>query len=152
VHIGALLKLMPRSASRSRSRCSKAGPGAVPAKFGHTTAQDGRTSPGDLNMRRARRQGVLKLDVVAYPDLQMTVSDPALKGPLHARTYTNGFRIGGVKLNLDGSPQGKTAWLSQPFFKPPPGQPPTYAGYPTYKDDAGGRGRGCCARSATTGR
>ena len=33
-------------------------------------------------------------------------------------------------LSLDGSPQGRTAWVSQPYAVPPPGQPKTYAGYP----------------------
>jgi len=135
-HIAALMKLMPALGEAQRLALLKAGQ-ALYLRFGHTTAQDGRTSPGDLKMLpRAAAQGVFKLDVVAYPDLQMNADDPALKGPLHGRRYTNGFRIGGVKLNLDGSPQGKTAWLSQPFFKPPPGQPATYAGYPTFKDDA----------------
>jgi len=135
-HIGTLLKLMPALGEPQQIALLKAGQ-ELYLRFGHTTAQDGRTSPGDLKLLpRAAARGVLKLDVVAYPDLQMTADDPALKGPLHARTYTNGFRIGGVKLNLDGSPQGKTAWLTQPFFKPPPGQPSTYAGYPTYQDDA----------------
>jgi predicted amidohydrolase YtcJ len=64
----------------------------------------------------------------------MLGEDKVLRGPLHARTYTNGFRIGGVKLNFDGSPQGKTAWLTQPYFKPPTGQPAGYSGYGTMKD------------------
>jgi predicted amidohydrolase YtcJ len=135
-HIGALMKLMPALGEAQQIALLKAGQ-ELYLRFGHTTAQDGRTSPGDLKLLpRAAAQGVLKLDVVAYPDLQMNADDPALKGPLMSRRYANGFRIGGVKLNLDGSPQGKTAWLSQPFFKPPPGQPATYAGYPTFKDDA----------------
>jgi predicted amidohydrolase YtcJ len=135
-HVAALMKVMPALGEAQRIAMLKAGQ-ELYLRFGHTTAQDGRTAPGDLKLLpRAAAQGVLKLDVVAYPDLQMNADNPALKGPLMSRRYTNGFRIGGVKLNLDGSPQGKTAWLSQPFLKPPPGQPATYAGYPTFKDDA----------------
>ena len=135
-HIAALMKVMPALGEPQRIAMLKAGQ-ELYLRFGHTTAQDGRTTPGDLTLLpRAAAQGTLKLDVVAYPDLQMNADNPALKGPLMSRRYTNGFRIGGVKLNLDGSPQGKTAWLSQPFLKPPPGQPATYAGYPTFKDDA----------------
>ncbi|MFP3374555.1 amidohydrolase family protein, partial [Pseudomonas sp. SIMBA_068] len=37
-------------------------------------------------------------------------------------------------LTLDGSPQGKTAWLRQPYFKPPQGQDASYAGYGVVKD------------------
>jgi predicted amidohydrolase YtcJ len=131
----ALMKLMPALGETQQLALLEAGQ-ALYLRFGHTTAQDGRTSPGDLKMLpRAATRGALKLDVVAYPDLLMNGDDPVLKGPLHARTYTNGFRIGGVKLSLDGSPQGKTAWLSRPYFRPPEGQPATYAGYPTLKDE-----------------
>jgi hypothetical protein len=133
--IMALMKLMPALGEAQQIALLKAGQ-ELYLRFGHTTAQDGRTSPGSLKMLpRAAAKGLLKLDVVAYPDLLMAGDDPALRGPLHARTYTNGFRIGGVKLNLDGSPQGKTAWLTQPYFKPPQGQPASYAGYPTMKDE-----------------
>lgn len=46
---------------------------------------------------------------------------------------------GGVirrKMSLGGSPQGKTAWLTQPYFKPPPGQTADYVGYPAFEDEA----------------
>jgi len=51
-----------------------------------------------------------------------------------SRDYTHHFRIGGVKLTFDGSPQGKTAWFTQPYFKVPAGQKKTYAGYPAFTD------------------
>jgi predicted amidohydrolase YtcJ len=40
----------------------------------------------------------------------------------------NGFRIGGVKFSFNGSPQGKTAYLSQPDLIPPHGQSSSYRG------------------------
>ena len=49
--------------------------------------------------------------------------------PLYRKNYVGKFRIGGVKLTLDGSPQGKTAWLSQPYYIPPEGKPASYRGY-----------------------
>jgi hypothetical protein len=52
----------------------------------------------------------------------------------NSQNYTNHFRIGGVKLNFDGSPQGKTAWLTQPYFHPPHGHGKTYVGYPTFEN------------------
>jgi predicted amidohydrolase YtcJ len=58
-----------------------------------------------------------------------------MTGPYYASTYTDHFRIGGVKLTLDGSPQGKTAWLTQPYFKPPEGREEGYAGYGVVADD-----------------
>jgi predicted amidohydrolase YtcJ len=36
---------------------------------------------------------------------------------------------------LDGSPQGKTAYLTKPYHVPPPGQAADYRGYPTYGDE-----------------
>ena len=51
------------------------------------------------------------------------------------KDYDSHFRIAGVKLSLDGSPQGKTAWLTQPYVVPPPGQSETYAGYPAFPNE-----------------
>jgi predicted amidohydrolase YtcJ len=73
------------------------------------------------------------LDVVAYMD--MVSSSDMMASSYLSQDYRNRLRIGGVKLNFDGSPQGKTAWLTEPYFKPPSGQPTTYAGYPTFDDE-----------------
>ena len=68
---------------------------------------------------------------MVYPEvLLVPESDGFMKGPYVGRTYRNGLRIGGVKLTLDASPQGRTAWLSQPYLTPPEGQPASFAGYP----------------------
>ena len=50
--------------------------------------------------------------------------------------YTRRFRIGGAKLAIDGAPEGKTAWLSEPYVVPPPGRPENDAGYPAATRDA----------------
>ncbi|WP_341271241.1 amidohydrolase [Anaerofustis stercorihominis] len=44
--------------------------------------------------------------------------------------YINHYKIGGYKLFLDGSPQGKTAWLSEPY-----NGEKEYKGYPIYNDE-----------------
>ena len=133
--VGALLKLMPALGEKQRIALLEAGQ-LLYLRFGHTTAQDGRATPVDLKtFAEAGRRRVLKLDLVAYADALMIGDDPVMRGPLHARTYTQGFRIGGVKLSLDGSPQGKTAWLTQPYLKAPAGLAASYAGYPTMKDE-----------------
>lgn len=100
-------------------------------KYGFTTAQDGATDAVSLQgFIAAAAAGQLKIDIVAYPS-SITLGDGAvMDGPYQSRSYTGRFRIGGMKLILDGSPQGKTAWLSKPYFKPPAGQPASYAGYP----------------------
>ncbi|MGO0862293.1 amidohydrolase family protein, partial [Clostridioides difficile] len=47
------------------------------------------------------------------------------------KKYVNRFKIGGYKIFLDGSPQGKTAWLTKPYENSEDG----YCGYPIYKDE-----------------
>jgi hypothetical protein len=104
-------------------------------KYGYTTAQEGRASPGALKtFEQMAKQNALKIDVVAYADIAQ--AEAAMRSPYVSRSYKNHYRVGGVKLNLDGSPQGKTAWLTKPYFKVPEGQKSDYLGYPTYRDDA----------------
>jgi len=102
--------------------------------FGYTTAQEGRASAGSVStMSAVARAGGLDIDVVAYPDI--AVDPGVIKAPLWSRRYARHFRIGGAKITLDGSPQGKTAWLTKPYFKTPDGQAPDYRGYAQFKDD-----------------
>ena len=77
------------------------------ASFGYTTAQEGRALGSALEaMQRVADSGELAIDLVAYPDV-LEVDD------VHSSSsYTNHYRVGGVKLTIDGSPQGKTAWLT----------------------------------------
>lgn len=102
--------------------------------FGYTTAQEGRASAGSVStMSVVAKAGGLDIDVVAYPDI--AVDPGVIKAPLLSRTYTQRFRIGGAKVTLDGSPQGKTAWLTKPYFKVPEGQATDYRGYAQFKDE-----------------
>ncbi len=100
---------------------------------GFTTAQDGKTDAGSMALLAgAAKAGVLKIDVVSYADLVTLKDNPILRGPYMARDYTGHFRIGGVKLTFDGSPQGKTAWFTRSYLQAPAGQPATYSGYPAF--------------------
>lgn len=106
------------------------------AKWGYTTAQDGRSSPGEnAAFARAAQDGALYLDVVSYPDIQFGIA--AMESEYYSArpVYRGRYRIGGVKLSLDGSPQGKTAWLSEPYFQPPHGQGADYSGYGALPDE-----------------
>ncbi len=103
------------------------------SRFGYTTAQEGRASSESVKtMYGLAQKQKLKLDVVAYPDIQ--TASAVIAAPYLSRSYKNGFRVGGAKLNLDGSPQGKTAWLTQPYLIAPEGQKHGYAGYASMKD------------------
>ena len=99
------------------------------ASFGYTTCQDGRSSTDTCKLIAAvAAQGGLPIDVLSFPDI-LTSTD-AMELPSYRRDYAGRFRIGGVKLTIDGSPQAKTAWMSQPYYIPPEGQSAAYAGYP----------------------
>jgi predicted amidohydrolase YtcJ len=94
------------------------------ASYGYTTAQEGRAGADSVAaMRRVASSNGLKIDVVAYPDI-LEVDDIS-----PSRSYDKRFRIGGVKLTIDGSPQGKTAWLTEPYYVAPDGRPDDYRGY-----------------------
>lgn len=104
-------------------------------EFGYTTVQDGRSDPGSIATAMAAAESRrLVIDVVSYPDI-LQLGEGALANQLNfSRSYKNRFRIGGVKLTLDGSPQGKTAWLTEPYLVPPDGQKQGYRGYGAISD------------------
>lgn len=106
------------------------------ASNGFTTVQEARADSSILALlSAAAKAGRLYLDTIAFPALETTSDEPSLRGPLMSRTYQNHYRYGGIKLTFDGSPQGKTAWFTQPYYKAPPGQPASYAGYPAFKEE-----------------
>ena len=98
---------------------------------GVTTVQDGITKRPDWAMLQAMAERKrLKVDVVSYVDLK---ENEALisEHPDYAQGYQNRLRIGGVKIFLDGSPQGRTAWMSEPYLD----TDSQYCGYPVYTDE-----------------
>ena len=138
-HIGALLKLIPRFTPQQSIDMLMQAQDIYLAN-GFTTIQDGRTSPDTLQgLAQAAKAGYFKIDVVAYPDLVSNLQNPMLKGPLMSRDYADHFRIGGVKLTFDGSPQGKTAWFTHPYFQPPEHEDANYSGHPLFADEAEAR-------------
>jgi predicted amidohydrolase YtcJ len=105
------------------------------ARFGYTTAQEGRAFASTVTVAAARAdQGRLPIDVALYVDY--TAKNKLIDSKYYTGSgyqgisYDNGLRIAGLKLTLDGSPQGKTAWLTQPYHVPPAGESKDYAGYP----------------------
>ena len=107
------------------------------AQNGYLTAQDGRTTPGQVKgIMSEATKGNLYIDVVSYPDMRIKGAYDFFSSEFYSpdRSYKNGFRMGGVKLTLDGSPQGKTAWLSHHYLVPPPGEKPDYKGFRIMSD------------------
>ena len=105
------------------------------ASYGFTTAQEGRaTAAVTETWRKLAEDNALIMDVAAYPDIQNQMDYVKKVGM--SSDYTNHFRIAGVKISLDGSPQGKTAWLTKPYVVPPPGKGKDYRGYPAFANES----------------
>ena len=99
------------------------------ARNGITTAQDGASNPETISlMQAADVQGMINLDIISYPIGQNGL-DKNLDS-INFGNYEGRLKIGGIKLILDGSPQGKTAYLTEPYYKPPHSESDSYKGYP----------------------
>ena len=110
-------------------------------KNGITTLQDGLTKPHEWRLlQRAAKEKKLMLDTVCYVDISS--NEEILQAKENAvnkrkgrecnltQCYYQHLKIGGYKIILDGSPQGKTAWLSSPYENEK-----EYRGYPTRKNE-----------------
>ncbi len=97
--------------------------------YGITTIQEGMVAKEMLPMyRRLIQENALYLDVVLYPDLNSFSETREMIEPLNAESH---LHLGGLKIFLDGSPQGRTAWMRQPYV-----DDPDYCGYATMTDEA----------------
>jgi len=122
-----MLKLLSRAGPEGSATFVRSG-AEMWARFGYTTAQDGRTMPNAVEaMKEVAEAGGFKIDVVSYPDV--LVDRELIKREV-SRTYKNRFRVAGAKLTIDGSPQGFTAWRDRPYYDPVGNYAPGYRGYP----------------------
>lgn len=108
------------------------------ARNGFTTLQDGATSADNWALLEgADRAGALQQDVVAFAiwnQIEKILPGGDLASNREHLDSLGRLSLGGVKLVLDGSPQGKTAYLTKPYVVPPDGQGPDYRGYPAHED------------------
>lgn len=121
---------------------------AYHAGFGITTVQDGASYPAMVeSLRAVSKETPLALDVAAYLREEAPKSEPAEGADVlpsggvalaelgYSRDYSGGVRVAGVKFVLDGSPQGRTAWMTRPYLESPPEKGPDYRAYPTLDPD-----------------
>jgi predicted amidohydrolase YtcJ len=111
-----IIAALPRPAPAEELARLKAGQ-MLYAAAGVTTAQEGATHAPDVALlQRGAADGALFIDVVAYPFI--TDLDAVLENnpPGSFGTYHNRLKLGGVKITVDGSPQGKTAYFSTPYL------------------------------------
>lgn len=99
--------------------------------YGITTVQDGAASRKDVEtFVKAGNEGKLGIDIVSYP----VIGDDSAKifkdYPEYDEKYNNHFKLGGYKLVLDGSPQGRSAFMTKPYEGMG-----DYRGYPRYADE-----------------
>lgn len=112
---------------------------------GIATVQDGATVAADLGLfQRAAREGRLGVDLVLlplvldvpsmlrerFPDFQgqpLEMPQPALEAFGHYRDH---LKLQGIKLLVDGSPQGKTAFWGEPLLTPGPNGEANWRGQP----------------------
>ncbi|WP_454045959.1 amidohydrolase [Chryseobacterium sp. Marseille-Q8038] len=103
--------------------------------YGQTTICDGRTMGESVALlEKAAHQHLLKADVVYFPDYEYFKKDFTSFKPKYMK-YENRLKLAGFKFSDDGSPQGKTAWLTQPYLIPPEGQSKDYKGFPIFTDE-----------------
>jgi predicted amidohydrolase YtcJ len=106
------------------------------AAAGVTTAHEGATHAADLElMKRAAAAGANIIDVIAFPfitDLDAVLQDTP------AETwgrYDRRLKVGGVKVTIDGSPQGRTARFTTPYLTGGPGGQKNWQGELTFPQD-----------------
>jgi predicted amidohydrolase YtcJ len=123
---------LPKPTPAQEIEWSKAGQ-RLYAQHGLTTAHDGATLATDLDaMKRAAAGGATLIDIIVYPFI--TDLDAILKKyPTQSwGKYDNRLKIGGVKITIDGSPQGRTAFFTKPYLRGGPGGEKNWFGELTF--------------------
>lgn len=104
-------------------------------RYGQTTICDGRSMGVSISLlKEAAEKKLLKADVIYFPDYDTYRKQWRSFQPGYMK-YENHLKFGGFKFSDDGSPQGKTAWLTEPYLVPPEGQTPDYKGFPIFSDE-----------------
>ncbi len=99
--------------------------------YGYTTANEGRMfGTMHADMLSSAERGLVDIDFTGWMDY----SNRAEIDRGFSTTYKNHYRLAGLKITLDGSPQGRTAWRTVAYLIPPDGQKPGYKGYPAIPD------------------
>ncbi|RYD48527.1 MAG: amidohydrolase [Verrucomicrobiaceae bacterium] len=103
------------------------------AAAGVTTAHEGATHVPDLQiLQRGAKEGRLFIDIVSFPFI--TEIDHVLQRnpPSTFGSYQNRLKLGGIKITVDGSPQGKTAFFTTPYLTGGPTGEEGWTGEPTF--------------------
>ncbi len=125
---------LPKPTAEQEVEWSRAGQ-MLYAEAGITTAQEGATHAAELAlMQRAAAGGANIVDVIAYPFVTDFEAVLARNPSDTWGKYVNGLKIGGAKITLDGSPQGKTAYFTTPYLTGGPGGEKNWIGEPGFPE------------------
>lgn len=103
------------------------------AAAGVTTAHEGATHIPDLQiLQRGAKEGKLFIDVVAYPFITEFEHFMRMCPPETFMRYEKGLKLGGIKVTIDGSPQGRTAHFTTPYLTGGPAGQEDWCGEPTF--------------------
>ncbi len=105
------------------------------ASQGYTHAYEGFTHLKDLRfLRKAAEEGRIFLDMTAL--LAFTEAAEWMGNPEYRfGEYRNGLKLQGVKFVQDGSPQGKTAFMTTPYLTGGPAGQKDWRGEPTQSSE-----------------
>ena len=102
------------------------------ARNGYTHIQDGFTAVADLDFfKTAAEQGRVYLDIAALGSF--IEADSWIANPDYPTgEYRDGYKIAGMKIVYDGSPQGRTAYVTQPYLTGGPAGESDWVGQPIF--------------------
>lgn len=104
------------------------------ASVGVTTAQEGGTLEDTIRvMNYCQEHDKMVIDIVSYPMMEYLPDD--VPSNTAAKVYDRHVKMTGGKVVADGSPQAKTAWMTEPYYEKPENTEEGYSGYPIYTDD-----------------
>jgi predicted amidohydrolase YtcJ len=105
------------------------------AANGYTTASEALVLGEKMPVIEAAADaGAFSIDVIALPAFTMA-AELVGTGKIRWGEYRKGLKYAGLKIAVDGSPQGKTAYLTRPFLTPVPGCKTDCRGFPNLTQD-----------------
>jgi predicted amidohydrolase YtcJ len=122
--LGDLSSLDARASSRAVIHTPGSTPRAVANGKAASASTPGTTAPISSLVSNAGREFASGAEAATPPP-----ADGTTTAKLEVGIYRNRLKIGGIKLTGDGSPQGKTAYMSEPYTSPPAGQKADYRAY-----------------------
>lgn len=103
---------------------------------GYTTVMDG-SFESDMQplLQLCTGGGLTSVDVITYTRIN-SPNKRILEGiTTPEATYRTHFKIAGAKVIMDGSPQIRTAWLTEPYYNVPAGEAADYCGHYVFANE-----------------